>query len=101
MTSLLLVICSRGPIEKDSHIVSFKLLKPVFRNLKSEVPLNVKINTSGSMRKKDLSNDTTFDICQFSLDSTFNLQVYALAFTPLKYTLSQIYFTIKGHGLVY
>jgi hypothetical protein len=32
-----------------------------FCNLNSKFPLNVKINTSGSMLKEDLSNDITFD----------------------------------------
>jgi hypothetical protein len=40
-----------------SHIFLFKLLKPVFSNLKSKFPLNLKINISGSMQKEDLSND--------------------------------------------
>ncbi len=29
-------------------------------------------NTSSSMRKEGLSIDTTFDLCQFPLDNTFN-----------------------------
>jgi hypothetical protein len=44
-----------------------------FCNLKSKFPLNVKKNTSSSMRKEDLSIDNTFDPCQFSLDTTLIL----------------------------
>ncbi len=37
------------------------------------------------MRKEDLSTDTTFDPCWFSLDYTFNLSIQSVAkFTALE-----------------
>ncbi len=58
----------QGPYQGDRKL----LLKNYDYDWKNKFPLNVK-NTIGSMQKEDLSIDTTFNLCQFLVESTFNI----------------------------
>ncbi len=58
----------QGPYQGDRKL----LFKNYNYDLKNKFPLNVK-NTISSIRKEDLSIYTTFNLCQFLVDSTFNI----------------------------
>jgi hypothetical protein len=64
-------ICSGHPMDRNKPHILLEPLKPVFCYLKSKIPLYLKENISGSMRKEDLLNDTIFNPGYFSLDYTF------------------------------